>query len=80
METRRIDFDAFDLQKKKSGTVFLYFDNFYSLLLADIVINYSSFVIIYGNRLKHISDSPIFFMKIVNNTTLTKHLYDYLAI
>ena len=44
-----IDFDAFDLQgNNKSRTVFLYFDNFSSLILADSNVIYLSFVNIYG--------------------------------
>ena len=40
-------FDAFDFQEiKKSGTVFLYFDNFYSSILADNIVNYLQFTII----------------------------------
>ena len=45
-------FDAFDLQKIKSGAVFLYNDNF-SLILADNIVTYLLFVIIYGNLLKY---------------------------
>ena len=41
-ENRQIDFNAFDLQKiKRVGQSFLYFDNFYSIVI------YLSFVIIY---------------------------------
>ena len=50
-----MDTDAFDLQEKKSGTVFLCFDIFYSLIVvADIAI-YLSFVIINDNPLKYVS-------------------------
>ena len=38
-ENTQKDTDAFDFQEIKSGAVLLYFDNFYSLILAaDIVI------------------------------------------
>ena len=37
---------------KKRGAVFLYFDNFYSLILEDNIVFYLSFSIIYGNLLK----------------------------
>ena len=46
------DRDAFDLQNKKSGAVFFYFDSIYSLILADNIV---IFVIIYGNLLKYIA-------------------------
>ena len=38
-----------------SGAVLLYFDSFYSLILADIIVIYLSLVIIYGNLLKYLS-------------------------
>ena len=37
---------------KKSGTVFLYLDNIYSLILASGIVIYLSFAIINGNLLK----------------------------
>ena len=50
------DRDVFDLQNiKKSGPVFLYFDHFFSLILADKNVIYLSFCIIYGNLLKYIA-------------------------
>ena len=60
---------------KKSGAVFLYFDNFYSLIfkLADNIIIYLSFVIIYDNLLKYVAVTTHFFisMKIVHNANLS---------
>ena len=50
-----MDRNAYDLQNLKSGTVFLYFDIFNSLILADNIIFYLSFAIIYGNLLKYIA-------------------------
>ena len=51
-----LDRDAFDLQNiKKSGSVFLYFDKCYSLILTDNIVIYLSFVIIYGNLLQYIA-------------------------
>ena len=39
-----------------SGAVFLYFDNFYSLISSDNIVIYFSFVyILYGNLLKYIA-------------------------
>ena len=53
---KKEDREAFDLQNMiKSGTVFFYFDNFNSLILADNIVISLSFVIIYGNILKYIS-------------------------
>ena len=70
-----MDTDAFDHQEIKSGTVILYFDNFYSFILAD----WQLFVIlyyIYGNLLEYIIYSPTFAMKIVHNITSTLfHLF-----
>ena len=40
---------------KRVGAVFIYFDNFQSLMLADNIDMYLSFVIIYGNFLKYIT-------------------------
>ena len=55
-EIRKIDFDAFCLQKiKKERADFLNFDNFYSLTLPDNIVIYLSLVIIYGNLLKYIT-------------------------
>ena len=51
-EIRRTDFDALVLMKLKRGAVCLFFDNLYSLILADKIVNCLSFVIIYGNLLK----------------------------
>ena len=43
-ENRRINFDAFELQgNKMRGTVFLQFDNLYSLILAGNIVIYLSF-------------------------------------
>ena len=36
-----------------SGAVFLYFDSFYSFILADNIVISLSFFIIYGNLLKY---------------------------
>ena len=44
-----------NLKYKKCGTVFLCFDNFYSFILADNIVIYMSFVIIYDNLLKYVS-------------------------
>ena len=35
--------------RKKRGAVYLYFDNFYSLIFADNIVIYLPLVIIYGN-------------------------------
>ena len=43
------------LKYKKSGAVFLYFDNFYTLILEDKIVFYLSFVIIYVNLSKYIA-------------------------
>ena len=48
------------------GAVYLNFDRFYSLILADNIVIYLSFVIIYGNLLKYVAVA----MKIGLNTTL----------
>ena len=50
-----MDTIAFDHQGIKSGTVFLCFDNFYSFILANNIVIYLSFAIIYGNLLKYIT-------------------------
>ena len=42
------------MQYKKSGAVFLYFDSFYTFILADNSVVYLAFVIIYDNLLKYI--------------------------
>ena len=47
--------------KKKIGAVFLYVDNFYSLILEDNIVFDLSFVIIYGHLLKYIADTAQFF-------------------
>ena len=53
---KKNDINAFGLQNiKKSGAVFLYFEIFYSLILADNIIIYLSFVLIYGNHLKYVA-------------------------
>ena len=49
------DRDAFDLKIKKSGAVFLRFDSFYSLILADNIIIYLLFIIIYDDLLKYVA-------------------------
>ena len=54
-ENRKIDFDAFCLQEIKRVRQFLYFDNFYSVLLQDNIDIYLSLAIIYGNLLKYIT-------------------------
>ena len=41
------DRDTFDLQNIKSGTLFLYFDNFYSLNLEDNIVFYLSLLAIF---------------------------------
>ena len=41
--------------EKERGSLFLYFDSFNSLMLADNIVIYLSFVIIYGNLLKYIA-------------------------
>ena len=38
-----------------SGAVFLYFGSFYSFILAGKIVNYLSFIIIYGNLLKYVA-------------------------
>ena len=52
-----VNFDLLNI--KKSGAVFLYFDNFYSLILEDNIVFYLSFVIIYGNILKYIAGTVL---------------------
>ena len=50
---------------KKSGAVFLYFDNLYSSILADNNVIYLPFVIIHGNVLKYIAvTAQIFYWKL----------------
>ena len=76
------DRGAYDLQniKKKSGTVILYFDKFYSLILEDSIVFYLSFAIIYGN-LKYIAGTAkIFAMKIAHTTTLIYTLWNGVCI
>ena len=66
--------DAYDLQNiKKSGAVFLYFDCFYSFILAEkychlFVIHHHT---LYGNLLKynHSGYTTTFAMKIAHNAT-----------
>ena len=58
-----MDTNAFALQE---GAVFLYFDNFYSLMLADNFFIYLPCIIIYGNLLKYIHvavTSPTFLQR-----------------
>ena len=43
------------LKNKKSMAVFLCFDRFYSLSLADNIAIYLSFIIIYDNHLKYVT-------------------------
>ena len=51
METERLFFSG----NKKSGTVFLYFDNFNSLFIPDNIAIYVSLIIIYDNLMKYIT-------------------------
>ena len=57
-----INFYAFDYQQiKRLGQSFLYFENFYSLILADNNVIYLSLVIIYGNLVKYRAVTTQFF-------------------
>ena len=65
-----IDFD-FDLSEhKKSGTDFLYFDNFYSLIVA-VAISFSCHYICQSSEI-YSSNSPSYAFKIVHKTTLRR--------
>ena len=47
-----------------------YFDIFYSLILADNIVIYLPFIIVYENLLKYISYSATIAMKIIHSSTL----------
>ena len=65
--------DGFDLQEiKRNVTVFLCFDIFYFLNLADDIAIYFSLVIINGNLLTKVA-VKIFIMKTEHNTTLNSY-------
>ena len=61
------------------GQSFYNFDNFYSVILPDIIVISLSFVIIFGNLLKYIYllHSISFAVQIVHNATLMAILYVY---
>ena len=53
---KKKDRDAFDLQNiKRVEQSFIYFDSFYSLILANYIVIYLSLVIRYGNLLKYVT-------------------------